>query len=58
MWIVQKEGFRRPHLVGETKEEAVLLAKRLARLNDEAEVIVHRADLEIERAFHFHRAAA
>lgn len=52
-WHVIREGFKRPHIIRETKEEAVLLAKRLAKTNAEAEVIVHDEHDVIESRFHY-----
>ena len=52
-WQVVREGFTRPHIVGRSKAEAVLLAKRLAKSGYEACVVVHKDDDRIEREFRF-----
>lgn len=52
-WQVIREGFRRPHIIRETKEEAVVVAKRLARTSQEAQVIVPNDDNFIERKYCF-----
>lgn len=52
-WEVLKEGFKRPHLVGHSKAEAVLLAKRLAKSNAEARVVVHNDENLVESVFRF-----
>jgi hypothetical protein len=52
-WQVVREGFRRPHIVRDSKAEAVLLAKRLAKVGPAASVIVHSTDNHIEREFSF-----
>jgi hypothetical protein len=57
-WLVLKEGFRRPHLVSESRERAILMAKRLAKLSSSAQVVVHRVDARVEREYRFARAAA
>jgi len=59
-WLVLKEGFRRPHLVSQSKEQAILLARRLAKLSTAtaAQVIVHNGDQLVEREFRFAREAA
>jgi hypothetical protein len=57
-WLVVKEGFRRPHLISESKERAILMAKRLAKLSTSAQVVVHKGDARIEREYRFARAAA
>lgn len=50
-WQVLREGFRRPHIVRGSKDEAVLMAKRLARLGSGARVVVHTLDNHVEREF-------
>ena len=40
-WQVVKEGFNRPHMVRRSREEAVVMAKRLARTAPEGKVVVH-----------------
>ena len=57
-WLVLKEGFRRPHLVSESKEQAILLARRLAKINTSAQVVVHNRDDLVERQYRFVREAA
>ncbi len=52
-WQVIKEGFHRPHIVRDSKAEAVLIAKRLAKLNANARVVVHTPDNLVEREFNF-----
>jgi hypothetical protein len=52
-WEVMKEGFTRPHIVRVTKTEAILIAKRLAKLAPNARVIVHSPDNHIEREFSY-----
>ena len=52
-WQVVREGFRRPHIVRDSKAEAILLAKRLAKLGPSARVIVHSTDNHIEREFSY-----
>jgi hypothetical protein len=52
-WQVMKEGFSRPHIVRASKAEAVLMAKRLAKLAPSARVVVHAADNHVEREFSF-----
>ena len=48
-WQVVREGFHRPHLVRPQKEEAILLAKRLAKLSACGEVMIHDVDDRVER---------
>ena len=50
-WQVVKEGFTRPHIIRESKEEAVIVARRLARNTPAGQVIVHRADNVVEREY-------
>ncbi len=50
-WQVIREGFRRPHIIRDSKAEAVLLAKRLAKLGPGARVVVHSQDNVVEREF-------
>jgi len=59
-WLVLKEGFRRPHLVSDSKERAVLLARRLAKSSaaGAAQVVVHNGDHLVEREFRVVREAA
>ncbi|MCI0541503.1 MAG: DUF2188 domain-containing protein [Verrucomicrobiales bacterium] len=57
-WLVLKEGFRRPHLVSSSKERAILLAKRLAKLSLSAQVVVHNGNDLVEREYRFAREAA
>ena len=57
-WLVLKEGFRRPHLISESKEQAIILARRLAKLNTSAQVVVHNRDDLVERQYRFAREAA
>lgn len=52
-WQVIKQGFHRPHFVREEKEEAVLLAKRLAKSHPESQVIVHSEDDLVESEFRY-----
>ena len=52
-WQVIREGFRRPHIIRDTKAEAVLLAKRLAKVGPAARVVVHSRDNHVEREFSF-----
>jgi hypothetical protein len=52
-WQVLKEGFTRPHIIRDSKEEAVTVARRLARGNPDGQVIVHRADNVVEREYHY-----
>ena len=52
-WQVIREGFQRPHIVRDYKEEAVLLAKRLAKDGPGALVIVHGSDNLVERQFSY-----
>jgi hypothetical protein len=52
-WQVVCEGFRRPHIILDSKDEAVLLAKRLAKLGPAARVVVHSTDNHIEREFSY-----
>jgi hypothetical protein len=52
-WQVIREGFRRPHIVRDSKAEAILMARRLARVAPCARVIVHGSDDHIEREFRF-----
>ena len=57
-WQVIREGFRRPHIVRDSKAEAVLLAKRLAKLGPASRVIVHSTDNHIEREFSYTAGSA
>jgi len=57
-WLVLKEGFRRPHLIGGSKEEAILLARRLAKLSVSAQVVVHNGDEVMEREYRSAHEAA
>src|SRR6476619_3021119 len=58
-WQVMREGFRRPHIVLDSKAEAILMAKRLAKVVPYARVIVHSQDDHVEREFSFtHRTSA
>jgi hypothetical protein len=50
-WQVLKEGFKRPHILGRTKQEAIVLAKRIARGVPESVVVVHSSDHSIERRY-------
>jgi hypothetical protein len=52
-WGVMKEGFSRPHIVRATKAEAIVMAKRLAKLAPCARVIVHSPDNQVEREFSY-----
>jgi hypothetical protein len=52
-WQVIREGFHRPHLVLESKAEAILMAKRLAKAGFGARIIVHTPDNLIEREFSY-----
>ena len=52
-WQVVREGFRRPHIVRDSKAEAILLAKRLAKMGPSARVIVHAPDNHVEREFSY-----
>jgi hypothetical protein len=56
-WQVLKEGFKRPHIIRSSREEAIVLAKRLARVNPDSTVIVHDSDNEVEREFRFIKQA-
>jgi hypothetical protein len=57
-WQVLKEGFKRPHVVRPNKEEAILLAKRLARVSPQAKVVIHNDADNVEGEFHYHFEAA
>jgi hypothetical protein len=50
-WQVLREGFRRPHIVRESKAEAIVMAKRLAKVAPGARIVVHAQDNRIEREF-------
>lgn len=52
-WMVIREGFQRPHMVRETKEEAVIMAKRLAKVRQPGQVIIHALDDEVERRYSY-----
>ena len=52
-WQVLKEGFRRPHIVRDSKAEALVMAKRLARSEPGGRVIVHGQDNLVEREFSY-----
>ncbi len=52
-WQVIREGFRRPHIIRGSKAEAVVLAKRLAKLGPAARVIVHDSSNLVEREFSY-----
>jgi hypothetical protein len=52
-WEVIKEGFNRPHIVRKNKEEAVLMAKRLAKIGSPGQVVIHGADDAVETRFHY-----
>jgi hypothetical protein len=52
-WEVMREGFTRPHIVRATQAEAIMMAKRLAKLRPSARVIVHAPDNHIEREFSY-----
>lgn len=52
-WQVIREGFKRPHIVRAKKEEAILVAKRLAKTNPDAEVIVHNDTDVVESRFQY-----
>jgi Uncharacterized protein conserved in bacteria (DUF2188) len=52
-WQVVREGFSRPHIVGSSKAEAILLAKRLAKAGPAARVVVHSYDHAVEREFSY-----
>ncbi len=52
-WQVIREGFRRPHIVRDSKAEAVVMAKRLAKTGPAARVIVHDSANLVEREFSF-----
>jgi hypothetical protein len=52
-WQVVREGFRRPHMVRDSKAEAILMAKRLAKTGPGARVVVHNQDNVIEREFSY-----
>jgi hypothetical protein len=52
-WQVVREGYHRPHIVRDSKAEAILLAKRLAKAGPDALVIVHGLDNHVERQFTF-----
>jgi hypothetical protein len=54
-WQVLKEGFKRPHIIRNSREEAIILAKRLARVNPDSRVVVHDSENEVEREFRFFR---
>jgi hypothetical protein len=57
-WLFLKEGFRRPHLISSSKEGAILLARRLAKLSVSAQVVVHNGDQVIEREYRSTHEAA
>jgi hypothetical protein len=50
-WQVVREGFRRPHIVRGSKAEAIVMARRLARIGPGARVVVHGQHNNIEREF-------
>ncbi len=52
-WQVMKEGFTRPHIVRSSKAEAIVMAKRLAKLAPHARVVVHSPDNRVEREFSY-----
>jgi hypothetical protein len=52
-WQVVREGFHRPHIIRHSKAEAILMAKRLAKLGVGAIVIVHAPDDKVEREFSY-----
>ncbi|MFO1499054.1 MAG: DUF2188 domain-containing protein [Verrucomicrobiota bacterium] len=56
-WHVLREGFRRPHIIRNSKAEAVTMAKRLAKLGPGARVVVHAGNDEVEREFSYAPAA-
>lgn len=52
-WQVVKEGFRRPHIIRNTKEEAVTMAKRLAKVSSPGRVVVHTPDDDVESQYSY-----
>jgi hypothetical protein len=52
-WQVVREGFTRPHIVRGSKAEAVVMAKRLAKLGPAARVVVHDSSNVVEREFSY-----
>ncbi len=52
-WQVLRDGFRRPHIVRRSQSEAILMAKRLAKVGPGARVIVYNRDNRVEREFSF-----
>jgi hypothetical protein len=52
-WQVVREGFNRPHIIRHSKDEAIVMAKRLAKAGASARVVVHSSDDRIEREFSF-----
>lgn len=52
-----REGFRRPHIVRPSKAEAILVAKRLAKVSAGARVIIHNQNNDVEREFRFSTCA-
>jgi hypothetical protein len=57
-WQVIKEGFKRPHVIGRSKEEAILLARRLAKVIPESKVVVHNDDRKANQENEFKSHAA
>jgi hypothetical protein len=52
-WQVIREGFTRPHIVRDSKAEAVVMAKRLAKLGPAARVVVHDSSNVVEQEFSY-----
>ena len=50
-WQVVCEGFHRPHIVRNSQAEAILMAKRLAKVGAGGRVVVHNAANAVEREF-------
>lgn len=52
-WQVVRSGFGRPYFAHGSKAEAVLVAKRLAKAEPGARVVIYDRDNSIEREFSF-----
>jgi hypothetical protein len=50
-WQVLREGFRRPHIIRDSKAEAVRMAKRFAKVSAGGRIVVHNPDNAVEREF-------
>ena len=57
-WVVMKEGFHRPHITNHTREEALVLARRLARGAGHARVVVDPPPLSRRTPREWNAAAA